>query len=246
MPTWSQGCAHSQCDLPPTQQWKLAAAVVCSPVGPAPYWTSGTQPPFAPRHTCISLLLPKEPVGTRLSTGSPEAGAPLPVLGAGLGFRAPGTGSLRPGDPWAGASALAPLLTAAAQVWFSSPHSMDTLLSVGAGGAVAAGRQGGASRHVLTFAPNFQQVRPFTDVHLCGQAFLYQKYFLMRPFATPRMMLEMFFLSLKSRPFGFIFHARVWCTVCVQTCKDPYCGWSPLGALCTVVMRTIAWCSCQA
>lgn len=114
MPTWSQGCAHSQCDLPPTQQWKLAAAVVCSPVGPAPYWTSGTQPPFAPRHTCISLLLPKEPVGTRLSTGSPEAGAPLPVLGAGLGFRAPGTGSLRPGDPWAGASALAPLLTAAA------------------------------------------------------------------------------------------------------------------------------------
>lgn len=28
------------------------------------------------------------------------------------------------------------------------------------------GRQGGASHHVLTFAPHFQQVRPLADVHL--------------------------------------------------------------------------------
>lgn len=117
---------------------------------------------------------------------------------------------------------------------------------MGTGGAVAVGRQGGASHHVLTFAPHFQQVRPLADVHLYGQAFLYQKYFLMRPFETPRMMLEMFFLSLKSRPFGFIFHVRVWCTVCVQTCKDPCCGWPPSGALYTVVMKTNAWRSCQA
>lgn len=53
-----------------------------------------------------------------------------------------------------------------------------------------------AGRAVVTFAPvpDLNQVRPFTDVYLYGQAFIFQKYFWTRPFKTPRMMLEMVFL----------------------------------------------------